>query len=248
MSVAAGGLYLAVGIPWSDIRRLRTGYVEVASAVEGGRTGVTYRIVAHAPTNWVPLAAISPVAVQAVIVSEDIRFFVHGAVDGIEIRRALRNRWRGNKPLRGASTISQQTVKNLFVGGRRSFWRKARELVCAVYLERHVDKRKILEIYLNIIETGERLNGIGGAATCYFETTPAALTARQGAFLAMLLPNPPRLAESYRQRRLTGSARRKIRIIFVKMRDQGYLTSEQYAAARSERFAWETVEGPGGAP
>ena len=245
---AACVLALRLAVPRAQIERLRDGYVAVEVRDEGGRRRAACRVVPAQPADWVPLDGISRAAAGAVVVSEDIRFREHGAFDGREVWVALRDAlWRGRR-VRGASTISQQTVRNVFFDRRRTAGRKVREALAAVHLERHVGKDKILEIYLNVIEYGDGVYGIRRAAAHYFGKSPLDLTAREGAFLAMLLPNPEARVESFERGRLTDPARRRVRTILQKMIGAGYLTLEQYDAARAERFAWETADPARDAP
>jgi membrane peptidoglycan carboxypeptidase len=153
------------------------------------------------PTGWVPLSAISRVASGAVIVSEDWAFYSHPGYDLGQIREAIEHDLEKGEFARGASTITQQVVRNVFLDKEKTLWRKAKELVLAVRLDRKVSKNRILEIYLNIAEWGPGFHGIGAASRYYFDKHPSELTAREGAFLAMLLPSALR-----GQKRCIGSA------------------------------------------
>jgi monofunctional biosynthetic peptidoglycan transglycosylase len=139
----------------------------------------------------VPLAQISPHLRRAVLAAEDDRFFLHSGFDFQEITRALDDYERG-KSLRGASTISQQTVKNLLLWEGRSFLRKGLEAYLTVYLEVALPKDRILEIYLNLAEWGDGIFGAEMAAQTYFGKPAAALSRHEAARLAAILPNPRR--------------------------------------------------------
>jgi monofunctional biosynthetic peptidoglycan transglycosylase len=139
--------------------------------------------------QWVDYRAISPNLVAAVMTSEDQNFCAHQGFDLGEIRNAwLAYRITGR--LRGASTISQQTAKNLFLWPGHSIVRKALEAYLTVGLELIWPKRRILEVYLNIIEWGPGIYGAASAAEAHFARPAAALTRRQAALLAAVLPNP----------------------------------------------------------
>lgn len=133
-------------------------------------------------SHWVPLAAVA---------AEDQKFPVHHGFDVESIRDALAE--RGTRT-RGASTISQQTVKNLFLWSGRSFLRKGIEAYLTIHLELLWPKRRILEVYVNVAELGPGVYGVGAASERYFGTTPAKLGAREAATLAAVLPNPARLS------------------------------------------------------
>ncbi len=141
--------------------------------------------------SWRPLESISPRLAEAVIASEDQRFFDHHGFDWGAIGSAFaRNGNAGGKRKLGASTISQQTAKNLFLWPDRSWLRKGLEAYFTVLLETCWSKRRILEMYLNIIETGDGTYGAEAAAGRYFQVTAAELSPEQAALLAAVLPNP----------------------------------------------------------
>src|SRR6266511_1244496 len=137
----------------------------------------------------VPMARISPHLRHAVLAAEDDRFYLHSGFDFQEIARALDDHDRG-KPLRGASTISQQTAKNLFLWQGRSFLRKGLEAYLTVILETLLPKDRILEIYLNLAEWGDGIFGAEAAAHAYFAKPAAALWRDEAARMAAVLPNP----------------------------------------------------------
>jgi len=141
--------------------------------------------------RYVPLAAISPDLPVAVLVGEDIDFFGHGPVDLDAILEAVETRKPGAR-LRGASTITQQLAKNLFLSGRRSLWRKISEARLAWWMERRLGKRRILELYLNVVEFGPGLFGADAASLHYFGIPARDLSAEQAAGLAAAIPSPGR--------------------------------------------------------
>lgn len=141
--------------------------------------------------QWVAFAAIDPAIALAVIAAEDQRFPDHWGFDGTQIIAAVEDRLDG-RPLRGASTISQQVARNLFLWQGRSYVRKGLEVWFTLLIEGLWSKQRILEVYLNIAETGERLFGIAAATQRYFGRPPAQVGARRAALLAAVLPNPLR--------------------------------------------------------
>lgn len=139
--------------------------------------------------QWVPLEQMPESLLRAVLVAEDTRFYEHHGFDLEQIEKA----WRANRSggrLRGASTISQQTAKNLYLDPSRNFLRKGREAILTAWMELWLPKDRILESYLNVVELGPGLFGAGAAARVYFDRSPEKLTREQAALLAATLPAP----------------------------------------------------------
>ena len=149
------------------------------------------RAAAGAPIHqrWVPLSQISPSLVRAVVSSEDARFCFHHGFDFEEIGAAL-DRFRAGGKLRGASTISQQTAKNILLLPNGGFFRKGIEAYVTGLMELAWPKSRILEVYLNVIEWGDGVYGAEQAAETHFHKPAAALTRREAALLTAILPNP----------------------------------------------------------
>ena len=137
--------------------------------------------------TWTGIEEISPRLVRAAITSEDQRFCSHHGIDWMEVQNALDDE---DGRFRGASTITMQTVKNLFLWTGRSWVRKALEAPLALYAEFFLSKRRIMEIYLNIVEWDEGIYGAGAASAHYFGVPPARLSTAQAARLAAVLPSP----------------------------------------------------------
>ena len=157
---------------------------------------------------WVPLDRISPNLQRAVLAGEDSNFATHHGFDYGAIQKAWdeaqkeadkeakqtgeNDSWLPNLPdfKRGASTISQQLAKNLYLSSERSFMRKGHEALITYFMEGNLSKRRILEIYLNVIEWGDGIYGAEAASQYYFHKPAANLNAREAAFLAAMIPNP----------------------------------------------------------
>jgi monofunctional biosynthetic peptidoglycan transglycosylase len=137
--------------------------------------------------EWTDLEAISPHLLRAVLVAEDGRFCSHRGIDWVEVKNALDDE-DGRR--RGASTITMQVVKNLFLWSERAWLRKAAEIPLALYAELVLSKRRIMEIYLNVAEWGTGIYGASAAARHYFGVPAAELSAPQAARLAAILPSP----------------------------------------------------------
>jgi monofunctional biosynthetic peptidoglycan transglycosylase len=140
--------------------------------------------------TWVSYDRISPNLVRAVLAGEDSRFFDHAGFDWEEIRNALEKDWNEGKFSRGASTISQQLAKNLFLSTSKNPLRKLHEALITKEMEWLLGKRRILEIYLNVIEWGDGIYGAEAAARHYFNTSAANLGSDQAAFLSAIIPSP----------------------------------------------------------
>ncbi len=135
--------------------------------------------------TWVPMEQIAPVMARAVVAAEDANFCTHWGFDLPAIKKAI-----DEGGTRGASTLSQQVVKNVYLWHGRNYTRKAMEALMTPLLEALWSKRRIVEVYLNVAEFDEGVFGVKAAAEHYFETTPDKLTAAQAARLAALLPDP----------------------------------------------------------
>ena len=140
--------------------------------------------------TWVPYESISVHLKRAIIAAEDAKFVDHEGFDWDGIQHALDKNQRRGKLVAGGSTITQQLAKNLFLSGERSWARKAQEAVIAAMLEVVMDKRRIFEIYLNVVEWGDDVFGAEAAAQRYFGLRAAQLGPEQGARLAAMLPRP----------------------------------------------------------
>jgi monofunctional biosynthetic peptidoglycan transglycosylase len=155
--------------------------------------------------RWVPYSRIPGHLKRAVIAAEDDKFVDHSGFDWEAMRKAYEKNVREGEIVSGASTITQQLAKNLFLPGSRAWWRKAQEAAITVLLETLLTKRRILEIYLNVVEWGEGVYGAEAAARHHFGVPAAALSPAQAARLAAMLPSPrsypPGLDTVYLQQR-----------------------------------------------
>jgi monofunctional biosynthetic peptidoglycan transglycosylase len=142
--------------------------------------------------QWVPYDRISVHLKRAIVAAEDMKFLDHEGFDWESIQKAMeKNRKRG-KVVAGGSTITQQLAKNLFLSGERTWWRKGQEAVITLMIELTWSKRRILEVYLNVIEWGNGVFGAEAAARRYFGVTAAQLSPEQAARLAAMVPSPRR--------------------------------------------------------
>jgi monofunctional biosynthetic peptidoglycan transglycosylase len=154
--------------------------------------------------DWEPIENISPNMVQAVVASEDNLFLQHSGFDFKSMKKAHKKNKKG-KRMRGGSTISQQTAKNVFLYPKRSYLRKGLEAYFTVLIELFWSKERIMEVYLNVIETGDGIYGVEAASQHYFNKSANHLTKSQAAAIAVSLPNPrkfnPSKSSAYISRR-----------------------------------------------
>ena len=140
--------------------------------------------------QWVPYNRISNHLKRAIIAAEDANFAEHEGVDWEALQKAYEKNSKKGKVVRGGSTITQQLAKNLFLSGDRSYLRKGQEMVITFMLEAMMDKRRIFEIYLNVVEWGNGVFGCEAASRKYFGKPAAALDQGEAARLSVMLPNP----------------------------------------------------------
>jgi monofunctional biosynthetic peptidoglycan transglycosylase len=207
-----------------------------ARAAEALRRGRPF----HVDQRWVPYEGISPWLRRAVLIAEDDAFFSHGGLDWNEIREAARENWARRRIVRGASTITQQLAKNLYLGEERTALRKLREVLIARRLEAALTKRRILELYLNLIEWGDGTYGAETAARRYFGVSAADLTPRQAALLAAVIINPRRYSPVDPSRRIV----RRMHTILRRMWRRGILTEVEYRVALGEAPPQGALEPP----
>ncbi|CAM3578723.1 monofunctional biosynthetic peptidoglycan transglycosylase [Corallococcus sp. ZKHCc1 1396] len=179
---------------------------------------------------WVSLGTVAPHARDAVLISEDARFYKHEGVDWTEVENALEQSVREARMGRGASTLTQQLAKNLYLSTDRSLLRKGKELLLARRLEAHLSKQRILSLYVNVVEWGEGVYGIEAAAREHFGVSARALSVAQGAMLAAMLPAPRRWLPAQRPEAL----RTRAGVILVRLEREGRISAAQAREAQAE--------------
>jgi len=186
-------LFELLTIPYFSIARLKAENPSETALMrqrlqEAGRNGKPLKIV----QRWIPLSRISKSLIDAVIVAEDGAFYSHGGVDWFEIKESIEKNIDERRAARGASTITQQLAKNLFLSTSKDPIRKVKELIITLLLENKLGKDRILEIYLNVIEWGRGVFGIEAAAQTFFGKSASALTLEEAIRLASVIPSPLR--------------------------------------------------------
>ncbi len=220
------------------------GEVRYAAVSSDGRSWPV--VVGPKNPRYVPLAELPPQVAKAVMTSEDAGFMAHPGFDFMELRSSIVDALM-HRRVRGASTLSQQLAKNLFVSSEHTLARKVREAVVTVSLEAAVPKERLLEVYLNAVEWGPGLYGVGAAAQHYFAKDARELTPKEAAFLATILPNPVRY-HGYHLRGLSELWEQRLSELLAKMAEEGALTPEEYEAAQGEPLHFNPSCGGSGQP
>jgi monofunctional biosynthetic peptidoglycan transglycosylase len=215
LALAAAALFLAVQLTflarvwwWKEHNPVNTAFMQ-ASLKRLKQT----RPDAQLKQVWLPYERISSHLKRAIVVAEDSRFTEHEGFDWEAIDKAMEKNRQKGKVVAGASTISQQLAKNLFLSPSRTPWRKGQEAIITVMIEHVMDKRRILEIYLNVIEWGDGVFGAEAAARHYFGASAERLGPEASARLAAMVPNP----RFYDRNRNTRYLMRKTQIILARM-------------------------------
>ena len=177
--------------------------------------------------RWVPYERLSPLLRRAVLVAEDDAFFSHGGLDWGEIRAAARKNLEAGRVVRGGSTITQQLARNLYLGDERTLSRKLKEVFLALRIERALSKRRIFELYLNLIEWGDGIFGAEAAAQRYFGVSAADLGPREAVLLAAVIINPRRYSPLDPGRRIE----RRVRLIASRLKRRGDLDEDAFRLA-----------------
>ena len=180
--------------------------------------------------RWTPYRAIPAALKKAVVASEDANFYSHEGVDYEAIGEAIKTDWRKGKFVHGGSTITQQLAKNLFLTREKTVIRKVKEFVLARRMDDALSKSRILELYLNVVELGPMVYGVGHAAHYYFGKHPSALTVRECAFLASMLPGP----KIYNPYRTMDRVMKRSDRILRRMAAARMISREEYDAAKAE--------------
>ena len=191
-SVLAGALIACTAwVLWlPDVEPLKTSPPKTTSFIERRRAqeGAKFK----PKMIWVPYSQISDNLKRAVVTAEDDMFYKHEGIDWENVRTAIEKDWEAKAPKYGASTITQQLARNLYLSPSKNPLRKVKEMLVAKRLEKTLGKRRILELYLNVVEWGKGIYGAEAAAQAYFGKPAAELTVDEAVAMAVVLPNPRR--------------------------------------------------------
>jgi len=180
---------------------------------------------------WTPSASIPPEMKWSVILAEDANFYKHEGIDVKAIKNAIKHDLEKKSFAKGASTITQQVAKNLYLSREKTLTRKLKEVYLALRMEQELTKGRIVELYLNVVELGPSVYGIGHGARYYFGKHPSALTPRECTFLAAMLPGPRVAYNPYRN---MAKVLRRSDMILKLLRSKGVLSEGEYRIALGE--------------
>jgi monofunctional biosynthetic peptidoglycan transglycosylase len=228
MAAAAGAAWvwwLLHDLPGEEV--IRNYRPALATEVRDAQGRFLLSVTAGVSRVWRPLSSVSPWLIKAVITSEDDTFFQHEGVRPEAIKEALVKDWKVRRWARGASTITQQVAKNAFLSKEKTITRKLREIVLARRIEKVLSKRRILELYLNLVEWGDGVYGAEAAARYYFGKPASAITLPEAAMLAGMLPNPKYRNPFLRYDKVMTHQRRVLHL----MRNNGVISAEEYESA-----------------
>jgi len=223
-AILAYGVYVIWGLP-------SRGEVRALAKTNPGKTGVmrqreeearAARRPVRSARTFVPLARVSRHLIAAVVANEDPKFFGHEGIDWTAVKESVESNVKKGRFARGGSTITQQLAKNLYFTTRKSVTRKLREVIVTRWLEEDLTKRRILEVYLNVIEWGDGVYGCEAAAQRYYRKSAADLDATEAAGLAAMIPSPRRINPRIDPAR---HARAQKRILWL-MEHSGYVQRE----------------------
>ncbi len=191
LALAAGAVWLvAEAVTWPDVAALAHRRPKSTAFIERYKRGGGSGRPRPVEWRWMPYSQISPHLKRAVLCGEDMGFFSHHGFERAEMRQALEDAWEEKRLPRGASTLTQQLAKNLWLRPSRDPLRKLEEAALTRQLERHLGKRRILELYLNVVELGPGIYGAEAASRHYFGKSAKSLTEHEAAELAASLPYP----------------------------------------------------------
>ncbi len=224
------------------ITRLRSDFV--FKSEDGARPHRPVDVSSASP-DFIALRAVPPLFVRTLLLSEDAGFYGHRGIDLRELPAALLTNWSRGGAARGASTITQQLAKNLFLSRDKQLGRKLQELAITFLLESALGKNRILEIYLNIIEWGPDLRGLRPAARRYFGREPSELTPAEMAFLVVIIPGPIKYQSSFAHGSPGPGLRALIDELLAKLRSVNAIGEEDYRRALDEPIVVAGGRSPG---
>ncbi len=218
-----------------EVLRMRGDFEHEVVTSEGAR-----KVIAVTPgsADFIAIADVPPLFLKALLIAEDAGFYGHPGIDLTELPKAIAANIARGGAVRGASTITQQLAKNLFLSREKSLQRKLRELSYAFLLESTLGKQRILEIYLNVIEWGPGLYGLRPAARHYFDKEPPSLSPREIAFLVSMIPGPLKYQASIQGGEVRRGFDTLVNNLLVKLRSVDAISEEEYQAALSETLTF----------
>jgi monofunctional biosynthetic peptidoglycan transglycosylase len=222
------GISLALLPPVSDLKNRKA---NIAIQVKDWQGEYHPLVVGPKNRNWAPSGSIPAEMKWAVILAEDSNFYKHEGVDVKAIKNAIKHDLEKKALARGASTITQQTAKNLYLSREKTVTRKLKEVYLALRMEQELTKGRIVELYLNVVELGPMVYGIGHGSRYYFGKPPSAMSPRECAFLAAMLPGPRVAYNPYKN---LDKVLKRSDMILGLLRKKGVLSEDEYRQALAE--------------
>ncbi len=216
--------------------------------IDEGSGKVIERVVGPSSPSWIALDEVPRFVVDALTTSEDSQFFRHHGFSLSGIRRSLRVNLERGGFYQGASTLSQQLAKNLFLSPEKTFARKLQEAFITWQLERFLSKEKILELYLNVVEWGPEVYGLREAALHYFGKTPAELDPLEVAYLVSILPNPKMFHRHFEAGAVPPAFEARVRSLLRETVRRGFLPEEEFERLQGRRVRFVSPAAPGPVP
>jgi hypothetical protein len=214
--------------------------------IEEGDGTIVDRMVGEATPEWVPLTEVPKYLVEALTTSEDANFFQHKGFSTVGIRRSIKVNIERGGFYQGASTLSQQLVKNLFLSREKTMSRKLQEVFLTWQMEQTLPKEKILELYLNVIEWGPNVWGLREAAGHYFAKRPAELSLLEAAYLVTIIPNPRLFHKHVEDGAVPPSFERRVKWLIEEMERRKRIGGDEVAAALEQHIRFAAVQPPAG--
>jgi monofunctional biosynthetic peptidoglycan transglycosylase len=221
-----------------DVRPLKNPRYNMTLMVRDAKGKKVPFIVGQRNPHWTPLLQIPPALQWGVIVAEDDTFYEHDGFNFAAMRDALWEDIRQRKFVRGGSTITQQLAKNLYLSREKSLERKLKEAVITCKLERHLSKKRVLELYLNLIELSPGIYGVGAASQHYFHKSPGDLDFFESVLLAAIIPSPRR----YNPLRYPERALERYKTVVGLMYKSKFITLDQYEIASAVQLYADPVD------
>ncbi len=230
--VAAIGFlfWLATGLNLSEYPNLNSCF----------KASVSGKTLCNKSTHYVQLLNVSPYFLEAVVMSEDDKFYYHSGFDWEEFRNSLVGNLRKLSFVRGGSTITQQLVKNIYLDQSKSIYRKIKEAYIANEIEKTYSKKLILEKYINAIQFGKNLWGIKEASNFYFKMSPKNLGVLESLYLVVLLPSPVKYSKSYEENKLTQYQKNRIKTLLRRFKRRGSIDPDyaDFLQEDIDNFPW----------
>lgn len=236
--IIAGLLVLFIGLTFFLVNNLRSyKYPDLNKCFKASVSGKT---LCNKSMDYVQLSRVSPYFLEAVIMSEDDKFYLHNGFDWKEFKNSLLVNLRKFSFVRGGSTITQQLVKNVYLNQSKSVTRKIREAYIANQIEDKYSKKLILEKYVNAIQFGKDLWGIKRAAEFYFGVHPEDLGVLESLYLVILLPSPMKYSSSYRNDELTVYQKKRIKKLLRRLKKRGDVDPDyaEFLEEDIDNFPW----------